>query len=334
MRSATTGFIADDGCSNNRLTPQCGDGVVQAGEECDDGNDLDSDGCSDCTLAACGDGIVNVPTRIETFETPVITGPFGEEGFVHSDSFTCIGGGCDFENDGNLRHYVCQQLGFERALDATYGVPGIVGGIVSDLTWRCVDFECEATAPFSPFFPNPEIVLNSITCIAEDPETCDDGAELNADTPDTCRTNCQEPICGDLIVDTGEECDDANDDESDACTTSCTVPVCGDGVISLEEECDDGTELNADAPDACRTDCVLPACGDNIVDAGEDCDDGPEGSDTCRADCVIATCGNGALDEGEACDDANDALGDGCRPDCTIEECGVLGRQVHTGARK
>ena len=69
-------FIADDGCSNNCLTPQCGDGVVQAGEECDDGNDLDSDGClPDCTLAACGDGIVNVPTRTETFETPSSPGP-------------------------------------------------------------------------------------------------------------------------------------------------------------------------------------------------------------------------------------------------------------------
>ena len=172
-------FIADDGCSNNCLTPQCGDGVVQAGEECDDGNDLDSDGClSDCTLAACGDGIVNVPTRIETFTTPTITGPFGEEGFVHSDSSTCVDGGCDFENDGNLpEHYVCQLLGFERALDAAYGVPGIVGGIVSDLTWQCVDFECEATAPFTPFFPDPARILNSLTCIAEDPETCDDGAE-------------------------------------------------------------------------------------------------------------------------------------------------------------
>ena len=38
----------------------CGDGVVQAGlEECDDGNDDDSDGClTSCRLARCGDGFV------------------------------------------------------------------------------------------------------------------------------------------------------------------------------------------------------------------------------------------------------------------------------------
>ncbi len=43
--------INDDGCSNLCLLPICGDGILnQAFEECDDGNDLD-DGCdNDCTL--------------------------------------------------------------------------------------------------------------------------------------------------------------------------------------------------------------------------------------------------------------------------------------------
>ena len=38
--------------------PVCGDAELDTGEACDDGNDLDTDAClSDCTLAACGDGI-------------------------------------------------------------------------------------------------------------------------------------------------------------------------------------------------------------------------------------------------------------------------------------
>ena len=37
----------------------CGDGVVGPGEECDDGNTIDGDGCdSNCTITACGNGIV------------------------------------------------------------------------------------------------------------------------------------------------------------------------------------------------------------------------------------------------------------------------------------
>ncbi|AKF06771.1 hypothetical protein DB32_003920 [Sandaracinus amylolyticus] len=40
--------------------PACGDGVIDEGEACDDGNDLDADGCeADCTLPACGNGIVD-----------------------------------------------------------------------------------------------------------------------------------------------------------------------------------------------------------------------------------------------------------------------------------
>ncbi len=40
--------------------PICGNGIVEAGEACDDGNDDDADAClSDCTLATCGDGVVH-----------------------------------------------------------------------------------------------------------------------------------------------------------------------------------------------------------------------------------------------------------------------------------
>lgn len=38
-------------------------------------------------------------------------------------------------------------------------------------------------------------------------ETCDRGV-ANADTPDSCRTWCQVPTCGDRILDSNEQCDD------------------------------------------------------------------------------------------------------------------------------
>jgi cysteine-rich repeat protein len=35
----------------------CGDGILQANEECDDGNGYNTDGCTnDCKKAFCGDG--------------------------------------------------------------------------------------------------------------------------------------------------------------------------------------------------------------------------------------------------------------------------------------
>ena len=42
-------------------TPECGNGRVETGEQCDDGNDVDTDGCtSDCRNASCGDGYIFV----------------------------------------------------------------------------------------------------------------------------------------------------------------------------------------------------------------------------------------------------------------------------------
>ena len=38
---------------------RCGNGVVEADEQCDDGNELPGDACSDgCKAAFCGDGIL------------------------------------------------------------------------------------------------------------------------------------------------------------------------------------------------------------------------------------------------------------------------------------
>ena len=43
--------VATDPCTNRCRVARCGDGVVGPNEECDDGNDRDGDGCeSDCRL--------------------------------------------------------------------------------------------------------------------------------------------------------------------------------------------------------------------------------------------------------------------------------------------
>ncbi|MCZ6562827.1 MAG: DUF4215 domain-containing protein [Deltaproteobacteria bacterium] len=38
--------VDGDGCSAICLDPFCGDGVLDDGEQCDDGNTTDGDGCS------------------------------------------------------------------------------------------------------------------------------------------------------------------------------------------------------------------------------------------------------------------------------------------------
>jgi len=49
----------NDACTNACLNKRCGDGYVQSPERCDDGNTVNNDGCTNaCTSPACGDGIV------------------------------------------------------------------------------------------------------------------------------------------------------------------------------------------------------------------------------------------------------------------------------------
>ena len=57
----------DDGCTNSCAMAICGDAVQRTDlepgddgfETCDDGNDVDTDGCTNaCLVARCGDGVV------------------------------------------------------------------------------------------------------------------------------------------------------------------------------------------------------------------------------------------------------------------------------------
>ena len=54
--NATSG----DGCDANCTVTACGNGIVTTGEACDDGNTTSGDGCrANCTQEICGDGIVD-----------------------------------------------------------------------------------------------------------------------------------------------------------------------------------------------------------------------------------------------------------------------------------
>jgi len=50
--------VDDDGCDNECMLTSCGDGIEQSGEECDDGNVVSEDGCSAlCMDEYCGDNV-------------------------------------------------------------------------------------------------------------------------------------------------------------------------------------------------------------------------------------------------------------------------------------
>ncbi|MGE0826880.1 MAG: DUF4215 domain-containing protein [Candidatus Binatia bacterium] len=96
------------------------------------------------------------------------------------------------------------------------------------------------------------------------------------------------PVCGNEVVESGEQCDDGNTVSGDGCSATCQTERCGDGKVDVGEECDDGN--NADE-DGCSAQCTIeeppgPVCGNGVVETGEECDDGNTvGGDGCSATC-------------------------------------------------
>ena len=278
----------------------CGDGILDLCEQCDDGGE--SAACNgDCTLAACGDGVLNLTA-----------------GEACDDGNTTSGDGCSADCSSTE---ICGNAVLDpgEICDDGNNVDGdgcsadctsteICGNGILDPGEACDDGNTTGGDGCSADCASDESCGNAIV----DPgEACDDG---NTTGGDGCSADCaSDESCGNGLLDPGEACDDGNTTDGDGCSADCTSDeTCGNGLLDLGEECDDGGESAT-----CDDDCTSAMCGDGTVNtsSGEECDGGPG----CSPDCTLPLCGNGELDAGEECDDGNDVAGDGCSPICQIE---------------
>lgn len=108
----------------------------------------------------------------------------------------------------------------------------------------------------------------------------EESAPDSSSTASTGSTTALASLCGDAIVDPGEECDKGDALNSDAayCTEQCKLNICGDGLLLVGHEiCDEGDANSDDYGATCGADCKPGArCGDNLVQPGEECDHGPD----------------------------------------------------------
>ncbi|MBI5488989.1 MAG: hypothetical protein HY905_16765 [Deltaproteobacteria bacterium] len=268
-----------DGCLDSCHAARCGDGVVRAGvEECDDANADDTDEClGSCIAARCGDGVVR--TGVEE---------------------------CD---DGNLDD-------LDECTSACRSAR--CGDGIVQLVEECDDADADDTDECTA---GCRLARCGDGFVHSGVEECDDA---NSDDYDDCLRPCIAARCGDGWLHTGvEECDDANSDQTDACLDSCLAASCGDGIVrGGVEACDDG---NADDTDGCLASCVVAGCGDGVVRAGvEECDDGDsDPADECTTACRWAICGDRFVRTGvEECDDGNADDTDECLGTCVAASCG------------
>lgn len=222
----------------------CGDGVVQAGEQCDLGPDNSETGnCTpECQLTTCGDGYVLAGIEEcddgNTSNTDACVGVCQlatcGDGFIQAGVEACDDGN-DNEADG------CTSM----CLPSTCGDGVVQGGEQCD----------DGNTDTSDACPACQLAYCGDGHIQAGLEECDDGNELDDDA--CIPVFCKNASCGDGYVQAGvETCDDGNVDDSDACP-SCQTATCGDGFTHQDvEDCDDGNAIDDDGcSNLCEAQC-------------------------------------------------------------------------------
>lgn len=211
----------------------CGDGVVHFQEECDDGNLINGDGCSDLCKIEQIAGQVFMP----------VCGDTKVEGDEECDDGNLDNGdGCDF---------LCQTEIVQVSSNGTEE---------ADIPDMSANLLVQEDSQLQPVNRQP-LCGNGLL---ETGEGCDDGNNRDFDGCSAlCRLEKQlhgaaAGRCGDGRLNTGEECDYGvlNADAPDSCRTNCKMPRCGDKIIDRDqrEQCDDGNKIKGDG---CSDKCFI-----------------------------------------------------------------------------
>ncbi len=266
----------------------CGNGLIEQGEACDDGNPDPGDGCNaDCLL---------------------------ENGEVCADRNQCESGVCDAAENPDVCEPAdtCGNSDLEGVEACDDGNPnsgdGCSDSCVVEAGWTCP----------APGTPCQEICGDGLVVGGE---TCDDAdADLSDSCPDGATGSCLLATCGDGFLwntDGGAEaCDDGNVTTGDGCDDGC--------LKELGVACTAGAECGSGICDTVGSNTCEPAdtCGNGTVETGESCDDGNAADgDGCSSLCLREE-GVGCTLGSECASGQCDAGGLGCVA-CFDDQTGV-----------
>jgi len=202
--SGSSGERSSDETSGSTLEPQCGDGAVDPGESCDDGNDRSGDGCgADCSVEphACAP---QSTTLGEDFERGI--------GVCKDASGTTCEQ--DFASLCAPEWHLCSWTEHVQLNDGVFIELGEVPAVGA--------IRCRALGGSGHYTSHDFSV--------DGPDSCEIGSS-RVDCPTNLGCNetvlaalCCAPIpsCGNGVADGDlEECDDGNDNDFDDCSNSC-----------------------------------------------------------------------------------------------------------------
>ena len=228
----------------------CGNGIVDPGEQCDDGNTTSGDCCSatcqaeDLGSTTCGVGACarTVPRCVNGVSQTCVPGTPAPE--------TC--NGIDDDCDGQID----QGLG-----STTCGV-----GACTRTVQNCVNGVPQTCTPGTPGTEGP---AGSPSCTNGIDDDCDG-------LTDASDPGCQN-VCGNGFVDPGEQCDDGNTVSGDGCSATCQSELIPGG-SSVATDC---TQEWQAALVPARNSKGMPMNRQTCTDGDATCDVGPAGDNAC-----------------------------------------------------
>jgi len=280
-------------------TAPCGDGNVDAGEDCDDGNRQDGDCCSsgcfyESAGAACAsDGNVCTDDTCDGAGscTHAANAASCEDGIFCNGPDVCSGGICTHAGDPCSGGGECNDICNEAASNCQEpaGTPCASDGNVCTAD-VCGSGSCTHVAAAGPcddgLFCNGTDACSGGACSVHSGDPCTTGGE--------CSAACNEDAnaCGDS---NGAACsDDGNPCTSDVCSGNvCTHPP-------TSAACDDGVFCNG--ADSCSGGTCTVHSGDPCVGGGECANVCSESADACSAPASTPCTDDGDVCTIDACD--------------------------------
>lgn len=314
---------------------QCGNGAVEAGEQCDDSNVSNGDCCSStCQYEANGAACTsdsNACTTDVCNGTGVCTHPAVanftscNDGLYCNGGDFCLSGICGHVGDPCAGGSQCNNICNEAADNCQSPAGTACGdGLFCNGTDTCSGGSCSVHAG-DPCLAGGQCQTSCDegvdSCMAPDGSACDDGLFCNG--ADTCSSGACTSHAGDPCAG-GPDCADSCDESAD----NCAVPdggACDDGVFCNGADTCSAGACTGHAGDPCLDggECQAGTCnevGDSCAEPdGVPCDDGTfcNGTDTCSGGACTIHAGDPCIGGGECADTCNEIV-DTCNlPDTT-----------------
>ncbi len=289
-QNSCTGAYRNVDTTGCYFPPVCGNGVLEAGEACDQGGGNGtcpsscSSSCTSNSCPVCGNGVKEGAEACDNGASNGSCPATCSNSCTNNSCSTCGNGVCG----GGETCFSCSAdcASVPQTGGACTG-PSNICGMTNSGTYRC-DGSCTALMPSDALCPSAPICGNNIL---EGAEQCDTGAARGA-CPATCSNSCTNNSCSGTngVCGSAHTGSYSSAPSSNLCSTGPATAVSNSGGLWRWSCLGSGGGSNASCWASIDT---PPVCGDGVREGAETCDNGASNG-ACPAACSSSCTSNGS----------------------------------------